>query len=407
MPYNTRRKSLSLPSLGIHVPGSHPSRHNTATSSRSGSENVTNRINITSISSSASPSITTHPNKRQKRSHGEDTLTRIVSHKRPHYDHTPPPSPTANKPMELDDAIAEAPPRPIDLESIHDEIVEAVVVQLIATANRPHLVKELATVLLQQQQLNIVKHSANPCAIISSRLAAFMKRSCWTASAPCPLAKELETVHPRRTYYYLTTSPRQPLPEASHTFQRSIITPSISSLASGSDDGDDLDRRRSLSPEVDLSSPEFDDVDDDIDIAMPSTPVGSLPKCLRYARSHRSASPPLEKDEREFTQTADVLQKRKLAREMSAAGIYENSASAYESARDDTMFDEKHTAAMNNNGPVPIHFITSPTIKATFLSSTKKETDGDSWFKLGNLLEWDHGPENIELDELDSLMDSC
>lgn len=37
----------------------------------------------------------------------------------------------------------------IDLESIKDDIVEAVVVQLQSTANRPHLIKELATVLMQ------------------------------------------------------------------------------------------------------------------------------------------------------------------------------------------------------------------------------------------------------------------
>lgn len=37
----------------------------------------------------------------------------------------------------------------IDLESIKDDIVEAVVVQLQTTCNRPHLIKELATVLMQ------------------------------------------------------------------------------------------------------------------------------------------------------------------------------------------------------------------------------------------------------------------
>ncbi|WYZ35629.1 hypothetical protein EsH8_X_000276 [Colletotrichum jinshuiense] len=170
---------------------------------------------------------------------------------------------------------------------------------------------------------------------------------------------------------------------------------------SGSDDDSDIDiRRRELSPspEVDLSNSEFDDADDDF--AMPTTPVGSLPNSLRYARSQRSASPPLEKDEREFTQTADGLQKRKLARELSSVGTGEHSANAYESTRDDAMFAV-------NSGPGTIHFITSPAIKATMPSSIKKETDGDSWLKLGNLLEWDHSPENIELDELDCLLDSC
>ncbi|KZL87770.1 mucin [Colletotrichum incanum] len=403
MPYNTRRKSLSLPSLGIHVPGSHSSRSPAAaTSNRSISENMGNRITLTST--------TLHSNKRQKRSHGEEgPRQRYMSHKRPDeqvmLDHTPPPSPTPDN-VEMQDATSDVvSTTQIDLEEIHDEIVEAVIVQLQTTCNRPHLVRELAIVL--SQQVPIVKNSANPCAIISSRLAAYLKRSCWSALAPCPLGKELETVHPRRTYFYLTTCPRQPFPDSSTYVQRAVISPSLSSVASESENGDDVGLRRrelSPSPEVDLSSPEFDGDDD---FTVPTTPVGSLPNILRYCRSHRSASPPLEKDEREFTQTADVLQKRKLARELSSTGNVEQSTNTYESARDDGMFDEKHGATVNN-GPVHTHqFITSPAIKATVPPSARKETEGDSWFKLGNLLEWDHSPENIELDELDCLLDSC
>ena len=58
------------------------------------------------------------------------------------YEHTPPPSPEA-------DALEDegAPRREIDLEGINDDIVEAVIVQLQRTANRPHLVKELAAIL--------------------------------------------------------------------------------------------------------------------------------------------------------------------------------------------------------------------------------------------------------------------
>jgi hypothetical protein len=59
------------------------------------------------------------------------------------YEHTPPPSPTA----EVDDDEEDRKPREIDLEGINDEIVEAVIVQLQKTANRPHLVKELAAIL--------------------------------------------------------------------------------------------------------------------------------------------------------------------------------------------------------------------------------------------------------------------
>jgi hypothetical protein len=37
----------------------------------------------------------------------------------------------------------------IDLKAVNDDIVEAVIVQLQTTGNRPHLVKDLATVLGQ------------------------------------------------------------------------------------------------------------------------------------------------------------------------------------------------------------------------------------------------------------------
>ncbi|KAJ0340601.1 hypothetical protein COL922a_003195 [Colletotrichum nupharicola] len=329
MPYNTRRKSLSLPSLGIHVPGSHAHRSPaTASSNRNISECTPSRITII-------PPVSLQSNKRQKRFHGDETQRRGNSLKRPDekrmLEHTPPPSPMAED-VKIGDCGNTISSINIKLEGINDEIVEAVIVQLQATANRPHLVKELATVLSQQ-------------------------------------------------------------------------LPTVQHVASGSEDGDDMDLRRrelSPSPEVDLSSPEFDDADDDF--AMPSTPVGSLPTSLRYARSHRSASPPLEKDEREFTQTADVLQKRKLARELSIATADHSTANTYEGSREDTMFEERQSVAANGN-VVPVHFLTSPAIKATM--PPKKDTDGDSWLKLGALLEWDHSPENIELDELDCLLDSC
>lgn len=48
----------------------------------------------------------------------------------------------------------------IDLNSINDEIVEAVIVQLQNTDNRPHIVKELAAVLMQQ--LKIVQQYVLP-----------------------------------------------------------------------------------------------------------------------------------------------------------------------------------------------------------------------------------------------------
>lgn len=52
-------------------------------------------------------------------------------------EHTPPPSP----------ADSGATVNKIDTEGINDDIVVAVIGQLEKTGNRPHLIKELATVL--------------------------------------------------------------------------------------------------------------------------------------------------------------------------------------------------------------------------------------------------------------------
>lgn len=69
------------------------------------------------------------------------------------YEHTPPPSPGA----EIDDYEEEEEdvksPREIDMEGINDDIVEAVIVLLQKTGNRPHLVKELAAILSQSVKI--------------------------------------------------------------------------------------------------------------------------------------------------------------------------------------------------------------------------------------------------------------
>jgi len=281
--------------------------------------------------------------------------------------------------------------------------------------------------------------SANPCAIISSRLATYLKRSCWSALAPCPLAKELETVHPRRTYFYLTTYPHQPLPGPAHAaalsqlaHARAIISPSLSSAASISANSEDADfedaRRRELSPspEVDLSSPEFDDADDDI--AMPSTPIGSFSmrgfglgplqlgngnlsgSAISSSRHQRAASPPLEKDEREFTQTADGLQKRKLSGEMLSASANASPDQGvvidFGSRDDSHLFGERTFLGATVTGLPTTTFVTSPAIKPSpfALNFGKREGDSDNWAKLDHMLGWDRDPENIELEELDGLL---
>lgn len=237
-----------------------------------------------------------------------------------------------------------------------------------------------------------------------------MKRACWTALAPCPLAKELETVHPRRTYFFLTTCPRQPLPDASiiqpTPRHSAIITPSVSLTDdSGSDDAETRRRDLSPSPEVDLSSAEFDDMEDDA--GMPIALLGSFKSRnsdLKHTRDMRHDSPPLEKDEREFTQTADFLQKRKFNHDDAPSVVVEsverNGTLEY-GYRDDIWFGDSRAVASS------AAFLTSPAMKPSPMSSSRKEDDTDSWLKLNKLFEWDRSAESIEIDELDCLLDMC
>jgi hypothetical protein len=299
--------------------------------------------------------------------------------------------------------MTDAQPIPkVDLDTVRDDIVEACITQLEATANRPHLAKEFETLLAPK--LTSVQQSANPCALISSRLASFLKRNCWSQDSPCPLGKELENVHPRRTYYFLMTCPRQPIPVPG-AIQRPVRvpvdTPSVSLTDdSGSDDIEGRRRELSPSPEVDLSPPEFDDVDDDA--SMPLTPIGSFgsvhTRYIRYPRDLRRDSPPLEKDEREFTQTADVLQKRKLSDHLAQSEATDRSNTEY-SLRDDLWFNDNRHAATT--------YLTSPNMKPSVSSAMRKDDEAETWSRLNKMFEWDKGAESIEIDELDFLLDTC
>jgi hypothetical protein len=145
MPYNTRRKSLSLPSLGIHVPVTHAARAAAAAANRT--------------PPSTTPTSEQPPAKKLKQSHnsGSKSSSQMSPPPRPEptpksslkYQHTPPPSPEADV---SDGEVAPA-SKEIDLAGINDDIVEAVIVQLQKTANRPHLVKELAAILSTQVKI--------------------------------------------------------------------------------------------------------------------------------------------------------------------------------------------------------------------------------------------------------------
>ncbi|KAJ9503063.1 hypothetical protein LTR99_007063 [Exophiala xenobiotica] len=312
MPYNTRRKSLSLPSLGIHLP--------------SGS-----RVHRLSLKATPTSETTqTPPAKKLKRSHdGGEPLSPVSSPRsktgspaidlpeptplsqRAAAEQTPPPSPRLHA----------LPVRKVDTEGINDDIVIAVIAQLEKTGNRPHLIKDLATILASTNAS--IAHSANPAALLSSRLSLYLKRP-WTALSPCPLAKELIPVHPRKVFFFLTTRPRLPLPTSSDDIlppsmiKAKILTPSVSEH-SQNDDELELDLRQrarfSPSPEVELYSPDLDQ-EDPMQPPSPGEPFSNrsslnpdgTPEVRR--RPNRAPSPPLEADEKGFTETATAVRAR-------------------------------------------------------------------------------------------------
>jgi hypothetical protein len=183
------------------------------------------------------------------------------------------------------------------------------------------------------RNLLILASSANPAALLSSRLSAYMKRS-WTALSPCPIAKQLINVHPRKVFYYLTNTPHQPLPENLEemvALDEKRLTPSLSSGSVDHDEDDAMSRERSRlspSPEIDLSSPEFDEEHGTFNArhAADSHTNNQNNSHHRLSHNHRSASPPLEGDEREFTQTASSLRERaseeKASRQSSLAAAF-------------------------------------------------------------------------------------
>lgn len=315
MPYNTRRKSLSLPSLGIQLP-------NASRVHRSNSKSNT------PDEQSQLP-----PQKKLKRSHQDDGPPSPVSQTRSPA--ASPPAQTAQSPPQRIKLEHTPPPSPgdvqigrkVDIEGINDDIVIAVIEQLEKTANRPHLIKDLATVLASTN--HSIAQSANPAALLSSRLSLYLKRP-WTALSPCPLAKELIPVHPRKVFFYLTTQTRMELPENSDDIipptlsEMKRLTPSISDPSVTGDEMDAEIRGRSPSPEVELFSPDFED-----DTAVPTPPTPGEAFSGRSslnpdgtpdirARGNRAPSPALEADERGFTETATAVRARGMSLQSAA-----------------------------------------------------------------------------------------
>ena len=140
MPYNTRRKSLSLPALGIQLPNT--SRAHRPSISKSSNEEDSPQRPAKRIKQSHSDPIDSPTSPSRPTSSAISTTPKTVtfadrpkSSGRAAYEHTPPPSP------------GDSHRTTIDKDGINDDIVVGVLEQLEKTGNRPHLIKELATVL--------------------------------------------------------------------------------------------------------------------------------------------------------------------------------------------------------------------------------------------------------------------
>lgn len=215
------------------------------------------------------------------------------------------------------------------------------------------------------------------------------------------------------------------------------------------DDGDSAeDRKRdalSPSPEVDLSSPDFDEdapgAEDDFNA--PPTPAGSSfsgrssltrdgmsgADAVNLVHNHRAASPPLEGDEKEFTQTASSMRMRGMSFE---EAIIRQTTETENLAIEDTEMSveetEEEKAARNretaetlfgrhheSSEELGLVMMSSPLVKPmqTHLlveKNPKRERTADLELKgpisvLGDIsfgAGWDvRDPESIELEELD------
>ena len=140
MPYDTRRKSLSLPSLGIQLPStSRAHRHSNSKASPTREQASppqqppTKRVKRSHTSQPSSPPQS--PPSRTSTGKNVTFADRPNFSRRGAYDDTPPASPEPSTYKKY------------DTSGINDYIVAGVIEQLEKTGNRPHMIRELAIVI--------------------------------------------------------------------------------------------------------------------------------------------------------------------------------------------------------------------------------------------------------------------
>ncbi|GAM87962.1 hypothetical protein ANO11243_059910 [Dothideomycetidae sp. 11243] len=431
MPYNTRRKSLSLSELGVHVPKRARAPSHPVPPASPSKESISDSVEPPLKKARCVPQFITAPGSMSPpktiniRIKTEDLQRQVPLG----AEHTPPPSPGSSARNK------------VDIEGIKDEVVVGAIVQLEKTGNRPHTSKELAAALATT--VPTIESSTNPNALIQARLATYLKGP-WPLMSPCPIGKEQENIHPRRVFYFLTCVPHQPIPDTSLQQQqqrqaRRVISPSLSS---NSDEEMEVKYTRertqlSPSPEVDLSSPELDE-DNDVELASMYSSRSSLsrgPSSVNLSHNRRAASPPLEREERDFKQTANQLQQQRRDSQQKSRQASEV-AVKIESANDqpapvviDLIEESEESLAKRNREEAAALFgghdqLTSlingldaqlvavkVSVETDSLAAKTSESQSMNLEKdtqMGDWADWEHiqSPENIELDELEDLFDS-
>lgn len=271
-------------------------------------------------------------------------------------------------------------------------------------------------------------------------------------------------MHPRKVFYYLTTQPRQEIPaDSSDIFAsplitsisssakggKRIISPSLSNASVDEDDSEAVESRKreafSPSPEVDLSVPEFDtDTHMEENFHHPPTPAGSTlsgrsslardgssgsaAEDVGLSHHHRAQSPPLEGDEREFTQTASNLRIRGMSFDdhniRPSTETDDNLSSTVcgmhiDGSQQEQAHDREDGATLFGGHPqadeMESGLMSSPLVRPVHMRASAERTvkDGGSQVEMKeamNMLgqqeaDWElREPESIQLEDLDELL---
>jgi len=189
-------------------------------------------------------------------------------------------------------------------------------------------------------------------------------------------------------------------------------------------------RRRpelSPSPEVDLSSHELDDGDSTDTGSLVSTSTNMISgqrtqAASSFSHKHHLASPPLEGDEREFSQSAIFIDRRSSSRESDSRQTAKRTREEYESegvSQDERTYEEAAATLLGYPTVSSDGAFSSPTLAPTSDDSSKREDVEKTPSKMmpsfsekADLYSWSGelerhlgSPESVELDELDDMLD--